>query len=348
MTLFHSLAAITMALSCLHSVSFADFGLVERDRHFQIDTGAGLRLDVDRSNGNVSSWKFKGVEYRFDDSKRASHLNAGLGSNTRVTAKQIGDQWVQVTIETLPENKVVSDLTHYLLVRKGENTAYMATFATKPPGVGELRWITRLWAPRIPYGPVPSDLRESTGPVESGDVFGMSDGTTRSKYFGDRSTHGKDRAIDLSYCGAVGPKVGVWMVYGNRESSSGGPFFRDIQNQCGSSQEIYNYLFSGHNQTEDWRPNVLHGPYALVFTDGPPPALPLDWSSITESELDLKGLVANSERGKVSGQVSGVQNGCEAVVGFANQHAQYWTRADDEWEVYQPPMKPGTSHVPDR
>src|ERR1041384_2125871 len=120
-----------------------------------------------------------------------------------------------------------------------------------------MRWITRMNPSVIGTGPAPSDLRKNTGAIESSDVFGMADGTTRSKYYGDTSTHSKDRAMDLTYCGATGPAVGVWMVFGNRESSSGGPFFRDIQNQCGTDQEIYNYMNSGHNQTEAWRTNVL-------------------------------------------------------------------------------------------
>src|SRR2546430_9095343 len=54
-------------------------------------------------------------------------------------------------------------------------------------------------------------------------------------------------------------------IMGNRESSSGGPFFRDINNQGSSQQELYNYMNSGHTQTEPYRMG-LHGPYALVVT----------------------------------------------------------------------------------
>lgn len=49
-------------------------------------------------------------------------------------------------------------------------------------------------------------------------------------------------------------------------SSSGGPFFRDIDNQNGDTDnEIYFYMNSGHTQTEAYRQG-LHGPYALTFT----------------------------------------------------------------------------------
>ena len=83
-----------------------------------------------------------------------------------------------------------------------------------------------------------------------------------------RQRYSRERSRNrLSYNGATGPGIGCWMVFGTRESSSGGPFFRDIENQSGDDQEIYNYMNSGHNQTESYRLNVLHGPYALVFTE---------------------------------------------------------------------------------
>lgn len=83
------------------------------------------------------------------------------------------------------------------------------------------------------------------------------------------------------------------MAYGNREKSSGGPFFRDIQFQSGGDTEIYNYMNSGHAQTENWRMG-LHGPYALIFTTGSTPAVP-DFSWM--SGLNLQGWV--SSRGNV-------------------------------------------------
>ena len=155
---------------------------------------------------------------------------------TTVTPETDGATYVKITLQTGPTNGVVANLTHYLIIRNGENTIYMATFPTAEPGVGELRWITRLNSVLIPNGPGPSDLHGTTGAIESTDIFGVADGTTRSKYYGDNITHGKDRAIDLSYNGATGPGIGCWMVFGTRESSSGGPFFRDIENQSGDDQ----------------------------------------------------------------------------------------------------------------
>jgi Polysaccharide lyase family 4, domain III/Rhamnogalacturonan lyase B, N-terminal/Polysaccharide lyase family 4, domain II len=152
--------------------------------------------------------------------------------------------------------------------------------------------------------------------------------------------------MDLTYCGATGAGIGVWMVFDNpRESASGGPFFRDIQNQCGTDQEIYNYMNSGHNQTEAWRTNVLHGPYALVFTSGSPPALPLDYSWIETGGLNLTGWVSKTNRGAVAGVVSGIPAGFQAVVGFANTNAQYWAVVSSTGAYSTPPMKPGAYTV---
>ena len=155
-----------------------------------------------------------------------------------------------------------STLTHYLVSRNAENTIYMATWISAEPSVGELRWITRLKGNVLTGVPPDSNNSGNTGNIESTDIFGHSGGTTTSKYYGNQ------QAKDLTIRGVTGSSVGVFMAYGNRESSSGGPFFRDIQNQSDTTadSELYNYMNSGHNQTEADRVNVLNGPYALLFT----------------------------------------------------------------------------------
>ena len=129
-----------------------------------------------------------------------------------------------------------------------------------------------------------------------------------------------------------GEGIGCFMNMGNRETSSGGPFFRDIENQSTSkAAEFYNYMFSGHTQTEPFRPG-LKGPYALQFTDGHPPAEP-DYSFI--EKLNLKGYVPPSRRGTLSGHVSGVRPGKRATVALANGAAQYWANpnADGQYTI---------------
>ena len=80
--------------------------------------------------------------------------------------------------------------------------------------------------------------------------------------------------MDLAVRGITGSGIGVYMAYGNRESSAGGPFFRDIEQQGASDNQLYNYMFSAHNQTEAQRLNVLYGPYALMISGTTTPAAP--------------------------------------------------------------------------
>jgi rhamnogalacturonan endolyase len=334
-------AALTI-LFAPASVSAA-FGVTSSAGSYIVDTGAGLVFRVNQTSGDITSIQFNGIEYQASD--KNSHIASGLGTAT-VAATTYGSSYIKISIATSPTNSVVNSLTHYLMVTNGLNTIFMATYASAEPAVGELRWITRLQSAKLTNGPVPSDNRGTTNAIESSDVFGRADGTTRSKYYGDTSTRGKDRAMDLTYCGATGSGIGVWMVFDNpRESASGGPFFRDIQNQCGTDQEIYNYMNSGHNQTEGWRTNVLHGPYALVFTSGSPPALPLDYSWIESGGLNLTGWISKTNRGAATGVVSGIPAGFHAVVAFENTNAQYWAIVSSNGTYSTPLMKPGTYTV---
>ena len=61
--------------------------------------------------------------------------------------------------------------------------------------------------------------------------------------------------------------VGIWMIMHGvaYETSSGGPFMRDINSQSGDDQELYWYMNSGHVRTEPWRFGLM-GPYAMKFT----------------------------------------------------------------------------------
>lgn len=330
-----------LCLVCLLAPSSASaaFGVTSSAGSYITDTGGGLVFKVSQSSGDITSIQYNATEYQATD--KHSQIASGLGAAT-VTATTYGNSHIKIAITTSPSNSVASSLTHYLMITNGLNTIFMATYVTAEPAVGELRWITRLQSAKLTNGPVPSDIRNTTNAIESSDVFGRADGTTRSKYYGDSSTHGKDRAMDLTCCGATGTGIGVWMVFDNpRESSSGGPFYRDIQNQCGADQEIYNYMNSGHNQTEAWRTNVLYGPYALVFTGGSPPALPLDYSWIETGGLNLTGWISKTNRGAVTGVASGIPAGFQAVIGFANTNAQYWASVSSNGTYRTPLMKPG-------
>ncbi len=333
-------ALLPALLALVPAAAYGAFGYSDNGSAYVVDTGAGLVFQVSKSSGDLTSIQYNGTEY-VATSGKFSQLSSGLGTAT-VTPSTDGATYVMMTLQTGTAGTADPDMTHYLIVRNGINTIYMATLPGQEPTVGELRWITRLNSSLIGNGPVPSDTRGSVSGVENNpaDVVLMSDGTTRSKYYGDDLTHGKDRAMDLTYTGATGPGIGCWMVFGNRESSSGGPFFRDIENQDGGDQEIYNYMNSGHNQTEDNRLGVLHGPYALVFTSGAPPSLPVDFSWM--DSLNLAGWVPASGRGAVSGTATGIGAGFQGVVGFANAAAQYWSVIHADGTYTCPGMKPGT------
>jgi rhamnogalacturonan endolyase len=303
----------------------SSFGVQAVNGYLNVDTGAGLVFKVKQSTGDITSIQYKGGP-ELQDQAKGSHIASGLGTGTAVSYTVDG-AIAKITLAT-------PTLTHYLLVRQGENTIYMGTYTTAEPSVGELRWITRLQGAWFPNVPAESNNADSTGYLESTDVFAHADGTSTSKYYGNQ------RAMDLSIRGVTGNGVGAFMVYGSREGSSGGPFYRDIQNQSGGDSEVYNYMNSGHAQTEAFRMG-FHGPYALMFTDGQTPAIP-DMSWIDSQ--NLLGLVPAAQRGKVVGRaLYGFDLAHQYTIGFANADAQYWTVAKaPNGNFAMPAMKPGT------
>jgi rhamnogalacturonan endolyase len=306
------------------TVAATSFGVVADSTYLTVDTGAGLVFKVRRSNGDITSIRYKGGP-ELQDQTKGSHISSGIGAAVSYT---VNGSVAKITLTT-------ATLVHYLLVREGENNVYMGTYVTEEPTVGELRWITRLNSNLFPNAPAESDLRGNIGALESSDVFRMADGTSRSKYYGNQ------RALELGIRGVSGAGVGAYMVYGNRESSSGGPFFRDIQNQTGTDAEVYNYMNSGHNQTGAWRMG-FHGPYALMFTDGVAPTAAPDMSWMETQ--NLSGWVPASQRGKVTGRgLFGFDLAHKFTVAFENADAQYWTGANaPNGNFTTPAMKPGT------
>ena len=301
-------------------VNASAFGVAAVNGIITVNSGAGLVFKVRQTNGDIISIRYNdGPELQLQS--RFSHISSGIGAATTFS---VTGSVAKLTLTT-------PTLTHYLLVREGENNIYMGTYITAEPSVGELRWITRLNAALLPDRPPASNTEGTTGAIESADVFGLPNGESRSKYFGNQ------RAIDLTLRGVRGPGVAVYMVYGNRESSSGGPFYNDIQFQ---TTEVYNYMNSGHNQTEAWRMG-FHGPYALMFTGGATPAIPdMGWMEAH----DLLGWVPKAARGAVTGAgLTGMSAVYPYTVAFANATAQYWARVDPVTGSFtSPDMKPGT------
>lgn len=308
------------------TVAPTTFGVTEGAGYLTVNTGAGLVFKVRQAGGDITSIRYKdGPELQ--SQTKSSHISSGLGATTEYS---VVNGVIKLTLTT-------SSVKHYMLMRQNENTIYMATHITAQPTIGELRWITRLNGAVLNQAPLASSLLGTVGPLESADIFGSLDGTTASKYYGNQ------RAIDMTLRGVTGTNVGVFMAYGNRESSSGGPFFRDIQNQTGLDTEVYNYMNSGHAQTEQFRLG-LHGPYALMFTNGTvPAAVPnLTWMGAH----NLEGWVPAAGRGKVIGNGFNKRDLTQPyTVGFENATAQYWTKLLPNGSFSSSNMKAGTYNM---
>jgi rhamnogalacturonan endolyase len=304
----------------------AAFGYTVSGGYITVNTGAGLTFKIKQSDGDMTSLNYNGVELQ--DQSSFSQVESGLGSGASVTVSQTGN-YIVIT-ESVTDWYGSGTLHHYLVVVNGQNNIYMATYVNSSGG-GELRWICRLNPGVITTVLTPAEVNGGTA-IESTDIY-LLDGQTRSKYYSNR------RAMDLTVRGVTGGGIGVYMAYGNRESSAGGPFFRDIEQQGATDNQLYNYLFSAHNQTEAQRLDVLYGPYALMLSGSTPPAAP-DMSFM--DGLGLIGTVPASGRGFVAGGAFGATSGTTVTVGWANATAQYWTSAQSNGDYFSPAMKPGT------
>jgi rhamnogalacturonan endolyase len=302
------------------------FGYTSSGGYFTVSTGAGLTFKINQSDGDMTSLNYNGTELQ--DQSSFSQVESGLGSGASVTAGQTGD-YIVIT-ESVTDWYGSGTLYHYLVAVSGQNNIYMATYVNSA-GAGELRWISRLNSSVITTVLTPAEINGGTA-IESTDIY-LLDGQTRSKYYSNR------QAMDLTVRGITGSGIGVYMAYGNRESSAGGPFFRDIEQQGTTDNQLYNYLWSAHNQTESQRLGVLYGPYALMVSDETTPAAP------DMSFMDDLGLIANvpaSGRGYVAGGAYGATSGTTVTVGWASPTAQYWASAEANGDYYSPAMKPGT------
>jgi len=284
-------------------------GVIQNGNLISVDSGANLTFQINRANGDITSLRYHGLELQSTE-RKFSQIASGLGA-AEVSVKKIGE----VIVVTVSAHR--DGITHYYIARKGDDTLYMATYAPTLLPVGELRFIARLNRAILPYSTNQAD--EAAGRVVEGkDVFLLPSGITSSKFFS-----GRQAAEDLIH-GVYGPGIGVYMVMGSRESSSGGPFFKDVATQTTSvTKELYNYMYSGHTQTEPYR-SGLHGPYALVFSDGkaPDPAA-VDFRFI--DSLGLIGHVGRDGRGAIDGTVGQVAETTHALIALRNSAAQYWT-----------------------
>ncbi|KAF5393036.1 hypothetical protein D9757_001197 [Collybiopsis confluens] len=355
-----------LAFAALLLPSVIGFGVVTSGNSLIVTTDGGLVFTVDQTTGDITSLKFNGIEAQ-DQSGKHSQISSGIGASC--TWVQTGNEsnYIKITcttgtlIQQVLDSLLYSNIItkkfqfSYYVARRNDPAIHMATFTTAEPTVGELRYIARLNRATVPNGFPQSDVNGGTA-IEGSDVF-LVNGQTRSKFYSSR------QFIDDAVKGVTGPNIGVFMIVPGTgfESSSGGPFFRDIDNQGSAQQELYfcelhcinqyssanQSLFSladmnsGHTNTEADRQG-MHGPYALWFTTGAAPSGAIDttfWDG-----LAVSGWVTQSGRGRVTGTATGIASTFSTLqsIGFSNSVAEYWVRTDTSGKFTSPFMKPGT------
>ncbi|KAK1223271.1 hypothetical protein PQX77_013859 [Marasmius sp. AFHP31] len=287
------------------------FGLTESGNSYIVDTEGGLIFTVERTSGDITSMKFNGIEAQ-DGSKR-SHIASGIGASCSWMRGGNSNNYIKITC-----------------------TAGSVTHITAEPSVGELRFIARLRSSSVPNGIPPANIKGGTA-IEGSDVFTVS-GQTRSKFYSSR------QFIDDAVKGVTGSGIGVYMVvYGQGfESASGGPFFRDIDNQGGDQQELYYYMVQLGPYTnrvlQDGSPRSiglsLSANSALVFTTGAAPSANIASTAWCRKLAEVVSL----EKQAISLRSSPPY----MSVGFSNSAAQYWARTDTSGNFVSPYMKPGT------
>ncbi|MBD0838478.1 rhamnogalacturonan lyase B N-terminal domain-containing protein [Streptomyces sp. TRM68416] len=310
-------AAGTAALA--GTASAAAFGWSDDGTHYVVDTGAQLVFKVRKSNGDLSSLVYRGVEYQGYGGMN-SHIESGLGSSN-VTISQSGSTiLVSVTYGTLK---------HYYAARSGENNIYLWTNKADT-SVSATRFILRVKAGLF-RNDEPDSYTYAPTAIEASDVFAKSDGQTRSKHYS------RLRVMDYNYIGWSSGGVGLWIVRSNHEKASGGPFYRSLlRHQSADGGGLYEILYYGQNQTEAQRFG-LQGPYVIALTDGGAPSSALFPGTLTTpwaDSLGLSGYVGASGRGRVAGVgITGRNPAHPYTVGLASPTAQYWgpARASDGW-----------------
>lgn len=221
----------------LCTTTYAAFGVTETSSTYAVDAGSSnsLRITINRSSCDITSILYRGEELQYKS--QGTHISSGLGSAT-VSYQIIDNQYAKVTCAT-------STLTQYIVIKSGDSNVYMATHTTAEPSIGELRFIARIDATKLPleypFGTA-STTAGSSSTVEGSDVFVVG-GQTRSKFYS--SERFIDDKVHCIYRDGSDP-VRACMILPDPayEASSGGPFFRDINTNNGGS---FNALYVSEN-----------------------------------------------------------------------------------------------------
>ncbi|KAK2598385.1 hypothetical protein N8I77_011805 [Diaporthe amygdali] len=320
--------------SLFASVALAAFGYTDQGTYWTIDSGSNLVIQVSKTNGDITSMKYNGVEYNGYSGKN-TQVESGLGAST-VTIEQFSSPAYIIKVSV-----TYGTLKHYLFVRYKNDNVYIFTNKADA-SVTVHRYIVRMKGGSFTYNADGSSSSDSdfypdgSSFIEASDVSGLSDGTTWSKHY-NGGLYG--RIKDFDYVGVKKSGVGMFMIRSNHEKASGGPFFRCLQRRADTSgEDLYDiyYYNMGHTDPERFG---LQGPSVLSFTDGSTPNTALfarnaDWGWF--DTLGIDGWVPASGRGAVAGVgLSNMKSGFTYTVGLSNANAQYWATAASSGGAWQ-------------
>lgn len=161
----------------LARVAFAAWGYTESTSSYVVDTGKGLVVTVSKTNGDITSMLYNGVEYNGYSGKN-TQVESGLGTSTVSITQYSGDNNViKITV-------VYGTLKHYLFFRYGNNNVYI--FTNKADDTVEvLRYIVRFPSDIFPHTTADSDYEAAdTVVIEAEDINeDESTGYTFSKHY---------------------------------------------------------------------------------------------------------------------------------------------------------------------
>ncbi|KAG8931464.1 hypothetical protein FRC02_002693 [Tulasnella sp. 418] len=223
---------LTFVLGVAIQTTHAAFGVTNSGGYYTVDTGAAnsFVFKVNQANCDITSLLYRGIEYQYASQK--SHIGSGLGS-AKVSATTINDQFIKITC-------VSGTLTQYYIAKSGDSTIYMGTYITAQPSIGELRYIARLNKSLLNVGdPEAYTDLGTAGAVEGSDVFKDASGKTYSKFYS--SVRFIDDQVH-TVTNTAGDIHVSWVKPGNAyETSSGGPFFRDINRDRNSGFHAFTF-----------------------------------------------------------------------------------------------------------
>lgn len=220
----------TLTKVLLPTAVVAAWGYTDDGKNYVIDTNANLIVKISKTNGDMTSIKYRGVEYNGQNGKN-SHVESGLGAGT-VTIKEYTTpaRIIKVTMK-------VGTLIHTLVFRYGNPNVYIF-MNKKDTSITVSRYIVRV-PPNIFTNNVNEDtdwIPNGAPAIESGDINGVG-GQTWSKHYSGKKY---GRTIDYDWVGYTNANVGMYMIRSNHEKATGGPFFRSLVRRGGSGgQDLY-------------------------------------------------------------------------------------------------------------